>query len=210
MNATVFLVDDDAAVRDALRTLLMTEGFAVETYDSAEDFLARYRAADQPGCLVLDVRMPGLSGLELQKLLVERAINLPIIFLTGHGDIPMSVRALKAGAVDFLEKPADPSLLLARVREAIALDQRRRAAEANTAALRSRCARLTPREREVLVQVAAGKTSKEIARLLGISPRTVEVHRARIMEKLEAHSVLDLAACAAACGLPVPGQDPPA
>ncbi len=204
MSATVFVVDDDAAVRDALRALLMTEGLAVETFDSAETFLAHYHPSEQLGCLVLDVRMAGLSGLDLQKLLAERDVRLPIIFLTGHGDVPMSVRALKAGAMDFLEKPADPAVLLARVREAIEQDRRRRVTEAGTAALRSRYARLTPREREVLAQVIAGRTSKEIARALGISPRTVETHRSRIMEKLGAHSVLDLAAY----GLVVAGREP--
>ena len=200
MTPTVFLVDDDAAVRDALRALFAAEGLPIETYPSAEAFLAAYDEA-RPGCLVLDVRMPGLGGLELQKLLGEHGIRLPVIFLTGHGDVPMSVRALKAGAMDFLEKPVDNDALIARVREAIAQDRERRSRETTHAGLQARFERLTPREREILAQVARGRSSKEVARALAISPRTDEVHRARIMEKLGAHSVVDLADIAVACGL---------
>ncbi|MHB8256159.1 MAG: response regulator transcription factor [Acidiferrobacterales bacterium] len=191
MTPTVFLVDDDAAVRDALGVLFRTEGFAVCAYESAEDFLATC-PPDVCGCLVLDLHMPGMSGIELQKALSEQNILLPVIFLTGHGDIPMSVRALKAGAVDFLEKPANPDVLLARVRDALAQDSRRRTVSAEQAALGALYDRLTVREREILIQVAEGKTSKEIARSLGISPRTVEVHRSHIMGKLGADSLADL------------------
>lgn len=199
MTATVYLVDDDDAVRDALGALFRAEGLPVNVYESAEAFLAAC-PPDAAGCLVLDVRMPGLGGLDLQRTLGERGIRLPIIFLTGHGDIPMSVRALRAGAVDFLEKPPDLDTLLARVREAIALDARQRAEETGRGAVRARCRRLTPREREILAQVAAGRTSKEIARALAISPRTVEVHRSHLMEKLGARSLADLVASAALCG----------
>ena len=191
MTPTVFLVDDDAAVRDALGVLFRTEGLTVSAYASAESFLATC-PLDVCGCLVLDLHMPGMGGIELQKALSEQNILLPVIFLTGHGDIPMSVRALKAGAVDFLEKPANPDVLLARVRDALAQDLRRRTISAEQAALDALYDRLTVREREILAQVADGKTSKEIARSLGISPRTVEVHRSHIMGKLGADSLADL------------------
>ena len=191
MTPTVFLVDDDAAVRDALGVLFRTEGLTVSAYASAESFLATC-PLDVCGCLVLDLHMPGMGGIELQKALSEKNILLPVIFLTGHGDIPMSVRALKAGAVDFLEKPANPDVLLARVRDALAQDLRRRTVSAEQAALGALYDRLTVREREILAQVADGKTSKEIARSLGISPRTVEVHRSHIMGKLGADSLADL------------------
>ncbi len=191
MTPTVFLVDDDAAVRDALGVLFRTEGLTVSAYASAENFLATC-PLDVCGCLVLDLHMPGMGGIELQKALSEQNILLPIIFLTGHGDIPMSVRALKAGAVDFLEKPANPDALLARVRDALAQDLRRRTVGAEQAALGALYDRLTVREREILAQVSDGKTSKEIARSLGISPRTVEVHRSHIMGKLGADSLADL------------------
>ena len=191
MTPTVFLVDDDAAVRDALGVLFRTEGFTVSAHASAEDFLSAC-PPDACGCLVLDLHMPGMGGIELQKALSEQNILLPIIFLTGHGDIPMSVRALKAGAVDFLEKPANPDVLLARVRDALAQDLRRRTVGAEQAALGALYDRLTVREREILAQVSDGKTSKEIARSLGISPRTVEVHRSHIMGKLGADSLADL------------------
>ena len=191
MTPTVFLVDDDAAVRDALGVLFRTEGLTVSAYASAESFLATC-PLDVCGCLVLDLHMPGMGGIELQKALSEHNILLPVIFLTGHGDIPMSVRALKAGAVDFLEKPANPDVLLARVRDALAQDLRRRTVSAEQAALGALYDRLTVREREILAQVADGKTSKEIARSLGISPRTIEVHRSHIMGKLGADSLADL------------------
>ncbi len=199
MNPTVFLVDDDAAVRDALAAFFRAEGLEVRAFESAEAFLAQCPPA-AAGCLVLDVRMPGVSGLDLQRALGESNIRLPIIFLTGHGDIPMSVRALRAGAIDFLEKPPDLDTLLARVRDAFAQDTRQRAEETGRAAVRARCRRLSPREREILTQVAAGRTSKEIARALAISPRTVEVHRSHLMVKLGAHSLADLVSSAALCG----------
>lgn len=203
MSPTVFLVDDDAAVRDALSALFRAEAVEICTYESAEAFLAQC-PPDATGCLVLDVRMPGLGGLGLQQTLAERGIRLPIIFLTGHGDIPMSVRALRAGAVDFLEKPADPDTLLARVRDAFAQDARQRTEEAGRETVRTRCRHLTPREREILAHVAAGRTSKEIARALAISPRTVEVHRSHLMVKLDAHTLADLVASAALCGCITP------
>ncbi|MDA8363243.1 MAG: response regulator [Gammaproteobacteria bacterium] len=205
MIPTVFLVDDDAAVRDALGALFRAEGLAVSVHESAEAFLADL-PPDACGCLVLDLRMSGLSGIELQKTLADRNVGLPIIFLTGHGDIPMSVRALKAGAIDFFEKPADPDVLLTRVQEALALDVERRTAGAQQAEMDARYTRLTEREREILAQVAEGRTSKEIARSLRISPRTVEVHRSHIMTKLGADSLADLIRIAQLCtsGVPAP------
>lgn len=194
----VFIVDDDASVRDALALLFDTAGLAAETYPSAEAFLQAYRP-DRRGCLVLDVQMPGLSGLELQAKLAELAVRLPIIFLTAHGNIPAAVRAIKAGAVDFLEKPADGALLLERVQAALRDSAPVR--QGLDAALEEKFARLTMREREVMARVAAGMSSKETARALGISHRTVEVHRARLMQKMGARTVLDLAAMAEALGL---------
>jgi len=199
-RATVFVVDDDDAVRDALKLLLETSGMRVEDYASAAQFLDAF-TEERGGCLVLDVKMPGMSGLELQQLLVERGSTLPVIFLTGHGDVPMSVRAFKAGAADFLEKPIDQGALLERVRDALGNDAARRARDAERRAANARLDRLTPREREVLARVVAGRTSKEIARELGVSPRTVEVHRARIMEKVRVESLPQLVTAVAAAGL---------
>lgn len=195
----VFIVDDDASVRDALALLFDSAGLPAETYPSAEAFLQAYRPGRR-GCLVLDVQMPGLNGLQLQAKLAELAVRLPIIFLTAHGSIPASVRAIKAGAVDFLEKPADGALLLERVQAALRANAPAAPRCANTA-LEGKFARLTMREREVMARVVAGLSSKEIARALGISHRTVEVHRARLMHKLGARTVLDLAAMAEAVGL---------
>ncbi len=207
MTPTVFIVDDDAAVRDALGALFLAEGLAVSAHASAEDFLAACLPMTQ-GCILLDLRMPGLSGIELQKVLIDRNIALPVIFLTGHGDVPMSVRALKSGAIDFLEKPADPDILLARVREAMAMDARRRSAAAQQAELQFLYGQLTGREREILGMVAQGKTSKEIARALDISPRTVEVHRSHVMDKLGTQSLADLIRIAQLCTLLI--TEPPA
>ncbi len=197
---TVFVVDDDASVCDALGLLLGTGSFAVETYTSAEAFLEAYRP-NRPGCLVLDVRMPGMTGPELQALLLKRGIRLPIIFLTGHGDVATSVRVLKAGAVDFLEKPANGTELLQRVEAALQKDACARASEAARAKTRENFAHLTPREREVMMCVAAGKHNKDIARELKISHRTVEIHRARVMHKMSAGSVVELATMVESCGL---------
>ncbi len=192
-SPTVFIVDDDALVRDALTLLLEASGYRVEACASAEAFLEAYRP-ERPGCLVLDVNMPGMSGPELQAELVHSRIRLPVIFLTGHGDVPLAVRAIKNGAMDFLMKPIDGGQLLDRVQAGFREDARRRAAESSLAARREALGRLTQREQEVLARIVAGDSNKEIARRLGISHRTVEVHRARIMEKLGARTVLDLAA----------------
>jgi RNA polymerase sigma factor (sigma-70 family) len=188
---TVFVVDDDPAVRDSLRLLLQSAHLPVATFASAQEFLAGYdRAA--PGCLVLDVRMPGQSGLELQEELAARGLSLPVIIITGHGDVPMAVRAMKLGAVDFIEKPYNAQVLLERVRHALQEDARRRQEEAERTARTARLNLLTPREREVLRLLAAGKATKGIAALLGISRRTVEVHRAKIMQKMQVESIAAL------------------
>jgi two-component system response regulator FixJ len=197
---TVFLVDDDPAVRDSLSFTLARAELRVESYPSAQAFLEAY-TPDQPGCLVLDVSLPGMSGLELQQALSARQIHLPIIFITGYGDIPMSVQAMKAGAIDFLPKPFRKELLLERVLEALAEDARSRQDDADKAAFRTRFASLTRREQEIMALVVSGKSNKEIARLLSISHRTVETHRARIMEKMAAKSFSELIAMATACGV---------
>ena len=193
MNATstVFIVDDDPAVRDAISLLLRTDGLTVQSFASAVDFLEA--GVDQhPGCLLLDVRMPGISGLDLQKRLRARGCHTPILFMTGHGDVPMAIRAMKAGAFDFLEKPFQGQALLERVREALALDARRREAQAIRDQAATHLALLSPREREVLERVVAGQYNKVIAAELGISLSTVEIHRKRVMDKLQAESLSDL------------------
>ncbi|MBL8253680.1 MAG: response regulator transcription factor [Candidatus Competibacter sp.] len=188
---TVFLIDDDQAVRDAVALLLQTGGLAVETFASATDFLEA-GVAQRPGCLVLDVRMPGLSGLDLQKQLRTGGYRIPIIFMTGHGDIPMAIRAMKAGAFDFIEKPFQGQALLARIQEALAFDVRERRRQAYRTEAAARVALLSPREREVLDRVVEGQYNKVIAAELGISLSTVEIHRKRVMEKLQAESLSDL------------------
>jgi len=188
---TVYLVDDDLAVRDSLGLLIEQEGYAVECYASAEAFLDA-ELADGPGCLVLDLRMPGMDGIRLQDELRRRSLDLPIVFLSGHGDIPTSVRAIKAGAVDFLTKPVTGDALLHCVETAVAESRRRRIAAAANHNAASRLATLTEREREVMALAVTGLANKEIARMLGISHRTVEIHKARLMQKTGAETVLDL------------------
>ncbi len=200
---TVFLVDDDHAVRDALELLLDTAGFNTVSFSSATEFLARYKA-DQPGCLVLDIRMPGMSGMELQDALVSEAVGLPIIFLTGHGNVRMSAKAFRTGAVDFLEKPFDESVLLQRIHEALRLDRANREAAARQTQASSRLAVLTPRESEVMLLLVAGNANKEIAAKLDLSTRTVETHRGRIMEKTGVQSVTELVELAISSGSYVP------
>ncbi len=182
---TIFLVDDDAAVLRALSRVLREEGWRVETFESADVFLAR-RDPNADGCLVLDVTMPGLDGLELQHRLAAAGESLPIVFVTGHGDIPMSVRAIKAGAADFLTKPVQAEVLVAAVQAAVDHRASTRRAEAETAELRARLQRLTEREREVLAALAAGRLNKQIAADLGVVEQTVKFHRARIMERMHA------------------------
>ena len=187
----VFIIDDDPAVRDAVSLLLRADGLAVAAFATAADFLES-PAASQAACLVLDVRMPGMSGLDLQKQLQARQCRTPIVFMTGHGDVPMAIRAMKAGAFDFIEKPFQGATLVRRVREALALDTRQRAVQARRADAEARLASLSAREREVLDRVAAGHYNKVIAAELGISLSTVEIHRKRVMEKLHAESLSDL------------------
>jgi two-component system response regulator FixJ len=198
MTPTVFVVDDDADLRDALAQLLETAGLAVESYPDGPSFLRGYEQ-DRPGCVLLDVAMPGMSGMEVQAALTARGEMLPVVFLTGHGDIPMAVRAVQAGAMDFLEKPVTGADLVERVRRALAHDRELRELRAAIRAVRERCARLTARERDVMVRVIEGASSKEIGRALGLSPRTVEIHRAHIMHKMGADSLADLIRLAAHC-----------
>lgn len=188
---TVFIVDDDASVRDALEYLLRSVGLGAKKFASATEFLQAYDPGS-PGCLVLDVRMPGMSGLELQEELEERGSTLPIIFVTAHGDVPMAVHAVKAGAVDFLIKPFRDQELLDRVQQAIQDDAKVRDQLENRAAIVDCIGSLTPREREVMDMVVDGKANKVIAIDLGISQRTVEIHRARVMEKMQVASVAQL------------------
>lgn len=188
---TVFIVDDDTAVRDALKFLLRSVGHPVEAFASAQDFLDAYRD-DRPGCLVLDIRMPGMSGLELQEKLVERRSIVPIIFITGHGDVPMAVEAMQAGAMDFIQKPFRDQDLLDRINQALEKDASNRAALGELNVIRERLASLTPREREVMDLVVHGKANKVIAGDLDLSQRTVEIHRARVMEKMQASSLAHL------------------
>ncbi|MFO1372087.1 MAG: response regulator [Candidatus Competibacteraceae bacterium] len=188
---TVFLIDDDPAVRDAISLLLRAGGLKVETFPNAASFIEA-GVQSQPGCLVLDVRMPGMSGLDLQKHLNAWGCHMPVIFMTGHGDIPMATRAMKAGAFDFVEKPFQGYLLLERIQAALALDAKERRRQARRDEITGRMALLSPREREVLERVAAGQYNKVIAAELGISLSTVEIHRKRVMEKLQADSLSDL------------------
>lgn len=197
----VHVVDDDETVRDSLRFLLKSLRFNVRTYASAREFLDTSEHITS-GCLVLDVRMPDISGLQLQELLAQRQLRIPIIMITGHGDVPMAVRAMKAGAFDFLAKPFNDDDLLERVQQALAVDARHREVEARQREATERLGRLTVREREVLDRVLDGKSSKTLAEQLGISIKTVEVHRSHIMEKMAARSVAELVALCHEAGLP--------
>ncbi len=190
-EATIYIVDDDEAIRKSLALLMRSEGYLAKTCSSAQQFLKSYVPA-VPACVVLDVRMPGMSGMELQDLLIKREIHVPVIIMTGHGDISMAVRAMKAGACDFIEKPFENQLLLGRIEEALhdAMDELRRDGEAAHA--RERLELLTPRERETLELLVVGKLNKQVASDLNISVRTVEAHRAKIMEKLEVRSLSEL------------------
>jgi FixJ family two-component response regulator len=187
----VFVVDDDASVRKALERLLKSVGMEVETYETADDFLLR-QPYEGPSCLILDIRMPGLSGLDLQEELTKANNMLPIIFMTGHGTIPISVRAMKAGAIDFLEKPFEDQALLDLIKHAIECDIQNKAQNEKNHELMQRFESLTSREKEVFTEVVSGKLNKQIAFQLGISEKTVKVHRANVMHKMKAESLADL------------------
>lgn len=188
---TVFVVDDDEAVRTSLRLLLKSVGLQVETFASAQEFLDQFDP-DRAGCLVLDIRMPGVSGLELQQQLNDRHSIMPIVFITGHGDVPMAVEAMQAGAVDFIQKPFRDQDLIDRINRALEKDKAMRGELRERDEIRRRMSQLTPREREVLELVTQGKANKVIAGDLNVSQRTVEIHRARVMEKMGAASLAHL------------------
>jgi two-component system, LuxR family, response regulator FixJ len=197
-EATVHIVDDDAAIRDSLSLLLGGAGFAVATYPSAEAFLTV--APQGVGCLVIDVRMPGMGGLELQQELVRRGRRIPVIVMTGHADVPLAVQAMKAGAVDFVEKPFQEATMVSAIRRAFDLGIEAARTEAVDAEIGQRLRSLTAREREVLDALVAGNPNKIIAYDLSISPRTVEIHRARVMDKMQARTLSDLVRMALSAG----------
>jgi two-component system, LuxR family, response regulator FixJ len=190
-DATVFVIDDDASVRDSINLILSLKGMQTQLFSSAEDFLEAYRP-EWRGCILTDLQMPRMSGLDLQQVLQERGILLPVVVLTAHGDVPTTRVAMKGGAFDFLEKPINDEVLLDVLKNAIREDIHRHAAESAEDAMRSRLARLTPREREVLDLLVEGLSHREIAARLTISPRTVEVYKARMMEKLQCRSLAEL------------------
>jgi len=197
---TVFIIDDDASIRKSLSRLLRSAGYTAETFASAEEFLGREHF-NGIGCLLLDVQMPGLSGMDLQKELHKADYHMPIIFITGHGDIPMSVEAMKKGAVDFLIKPFDDRKLLQAVESAIERNRQTRAEYDETLDIRKRIELLTPRENEILRYVITGMLNKQIALKLDIAEKTIKIHRGRIMEKLRVHSVADLVRLAEKAGI---------
>ena len=197
---TVFIVDDEAPVRKALSRLLRATGFAVAAFASPGEFLAQHDL-HKPGCLVLDLMMPGVNGMELQRALARKGSVLPIIFLTGHGDVPQSVQAMKGGALDFLTKPVNDEQLLAAIRVAIEKDRVARREQAELSKIRERLATLTPREQEVLKHVVTGKLNKQIADDLGVVEKTIKVHRARVMTKMKVQSVAELVRLAERSGI---------
>jgi two-component system response regulator FixJ len=188
---TVFIVDDDSGIRSSIRVLMKSVGLPAMPYPSAKEFLDAYHP-HQPGCLVLDIRMPGMSGLELQEALNERGAVIPVIFITGHGDVPMAVEAMRHGAFEFLQKPFRDQDLIDRIQKALARDQETRVSLREHGKTRARIASLTPREREVLELLTSGKANKMMAQDMGLSQRTIEIHRAHVMEKMGAKSVAQL------------------
>ena len=203
VEAIVFVVDDDEGMRQSLKNLIGSVGLQVKVFASAQEFL-RSRLTDVPGCLVLDVRLPGLSGLDLQKRMAEAGMEIPIIFITGHGDIPMTVRAMKAGAVEFLTKPFRDQDLLDAIQQALERDHIAREQRGEIEELRSRFDSLTPREREVMGLVVAGLLNKQIAGELGTSETTVKIHRHQVMEKMGAGSLAELVRMADRLKIPTP------
>ena len=194
MNAkpVIHVVDDDDAMRDSLTWLLDGERYAVRTYASGEDFLARHASSVGPACVILDIRMPGISGVEVHEQLTRRGAATPVIFVTGHGDVPMAVEAIKRGAFDFIEKPFSETKLMAIIERALEEDARKAGAGATQSGIAQRLARLSPREKEVLDLVIAGKMNKTIADAMNISIKTVEAHRAKVMDKMGAKSLAEL------------------
>ena len=190
-KSTVFVVDDDQAMRNSLKWLIESVGVQVESFSSADDFLEQYQPG-RSGCLVLDVRMPGMSGLDLQEHLTERNIGIPVVIITGHGDVPMAVRAMKSGAIDFIEKPFNDEVLLDAIRRALAFGEQQRSHQTEHLQIQERLQHLTPREHEVMEMVTEGRSNKEIANSLGVSAKTIEAHRARVMEKMQAGSLAEL------------------
>ena len=191
LEPTVFIVDDDSAMRDSLQWLLKTVGLRVEAFDSAAEFLAEF-ASDGPGCLIFDVRMPGTSGLDLYEDLVGRGVSMPVVFITAFADVPMAIRAMKSGAVEFIEKPFNRQTLLEKVQRAIRDDMERHRLTTESDSIRARFLKLTDKEREVLKMVKEGLPNKAMATLLEISPRAVEMRRASLMKKLGARSLVEL------------------
>lgn len=196
----VYLVDDDFSVRDSLTMLIESTGQAVRSFESASDFLNNFDP-DQAGCLILDVRMPHMTGLELQEEMARRDFAIPIIFISGHADVPDSSKAFRAGAVDYMEKPFNSEILLERMREAIQRDLETRIHNAEKRKLKKRLSQLTPREHEVMILVVKGLSNKEVAKQLNVSNRTIDVHRSKIMEKMDAEDLAELTVMAMHCGL---------
>ena len=199
-SPVIAIVDDDPSVREGLQSLIRSVGWRAETFDSSQEFLAR-RGSEAPSCLVLDLQLPGLSGLELQKRMAEVALEIPIVFLTGHGNIPASVKAMKAGAIEFLTKPVDEEDLLRAIREAIESDRRIRQQHADMRDLQIRYDTLTAREREVMQQVISGLLNKQVAAELNITEFTVKIHRGQVMRKMHAESLAHLVRMAESLGV---------
>jgi FixJ family two-component response regulator len=209
-HPTVYVVDDDAAVRKSLVRLLKSAGYRAESFASADEFVECRKRNPLPGCVLLDIRMPGIDGLQLQQEMINSTHEIPIIFITGHGDIPSSVKAMKAGAVDFFSKPFSDEDLLQAIREAIQRDHQVRTDRAERGSVAERFAALTPREREVLELVVRGMLNKQIAAALGASEKTIKIHRGRVMEKMKVQSVADLVRAADKIGIRPDSTSPPA